>query len=528
MMKLILKLVHMPENEFEKKVSSEMQALKFKPSDTVWLRVEERIRKKNKRRVFVILFLLAGLALLGYWQWDELFGEKKNEMVNVVPETPSGEKQNESNSATASEINNTPTNKQNTATTKQEETKNTTDKTQNETAVNKKPAVNKKDIVISKNNNIKPRDSKQIETKSRPAPVKTEKVSEPAVSIDVISSNTQKNNTVSDDTKVKDPVVVKDSTETIIKQDGVKQADVTPLENKNVPNTPVKDSAKTELIEKKKIDSVKKDTLLKADPERVSPAPIATKDPAVKKWKWGLHLTPGISSLNDHSISLFSGLKSAAFDFQTPQAGTGSGAAAPRQRPVDIKPGFAFQAGAFVQRQLSRRTSFSTGLQYAYYSNTLRVGNRRDSLLNNSQFSSVLDVNADHIYNAGGDTVKFTNSYHFIELPLRFQWQLNKSKTNPFVWSTGLTVGQLLASNAVMYDTSFNGIYYKNNRLLNKTQFNLSTGFSWTIANGKRTQWSLGPIANIHLNRLVDSPFENKGYLFFAGVRTSILFNKKK
>jgi hypothetical protein len=79
-----------------------------------------------------------------------------------------------------------------------------------------------------------------------------------------------------------------------------------------------------------------------------------------------------------------------------------------------------------------------------------------------------------------------------------------------------------------MYDTAFNGIYYKNKSLLNKTQFSLSTGFSWTIANGKRAQWSLGPVANIHLNRLIDSPFENKRYLFFAGIRTSILFNKKK
>mgnify|MGYP001571368001 CR=1 FL=1 len=38
----------MPENEFEKKVSSEMPELKFKPSEKVWLHVEERIRKKKK------------------------------------------------------------------------------------------------------------------------------------------------------------------------------------------------------------------------------------------------------------------------------------------------------------------------------------------------------------------------------------------------------------------------------------------------------------------------------------------------
>src|SRR4030095_12076265 len=112
----------MPENEFEKKVSSEMQELKFAPSEKVWLRVEERIRKKNKRRVFVIIFLLAGLALLGYWQRRNLFCEKKNEIAKV-------EKQDESNSNTSNEINKTQTTKQTPEPIKQEETKITDDKT---------------------------------------------------------------------------------------------------------------------------------------------------------------------------------------------------------------------------------------------------------------------------------------------------------------------------------------------------------------------------------------------------------------
>ena len=74
----------MPENEFEKKVSSEMQDLKFKPSDNVWLRVKERIKTKKKRRVFVVIFFLAGLGLLGYWQRNNLFGEQKTDIAKAV------------------------------------------------------------------------------------------------------------------------------------------------------------------------------------------------------------------------------------------------------------------------------------------------------------------------------------------------------------------------------------------------------------------------------------------------------------
>src|SRR4030095_1209498 len=142
----------MPENEFEKKVSSEMQELKFAPSEKVWLRVEERIRKKNKRRVFVIIFLLAGLSLLGYWQRDNLFGEKKNDIVKT-------EKQDESNSKPLGEAtNNSATTTQNTTTPKdneindvktsnnKEKEENTNNKTITEKGISEKPTVRKNGI----------------------------------------------------------------------------------------------------------------------------------------------------------------------------------------------------------------------------------------------------------------------------------------------------------------------------------------------------------------------------------------------
>ena len=495
----------MPENEFEKKISSEMQDLRFRPSENVWLRVEERIKKKKKRRIFVVIFLLAGLSLLGYWQRSNLFGESENDVAKT-------EKHNDEISKAANETNNSSIN-QNTETTKKKEPQNTTGDAVNDKVKDDKSPDDKKDIAVSKNEISKTKKIKD-ENKVKPESKKNPIENEAEISIDIVSANSKTKNQVVDD-RSKD---LKTNPETKTKPDEVNPAEVKPVENKI-------DSAKAGIGEQEKNATTKTDTLLKAEQREAPLAPIVKKDPSAKKWKWGLHITPGISSLNDNGIALGGSKSFAALDQNT----AGSGPATPvpvRQKPSDIKTGFALQVGAFAQRQLSSRTSISVGLQYGYYSNVLHIGSMRNP--GNAQLFSVPGRTANQVYNAGGDTTKYTNSYHFIELPFLFQWQLNKNKTKPFTWSTGLTMGQLIASNAIMYDTAFNGVYYQNKSQLNKTQFSLSTGFSWTIANNKQMQWNLGPVANFHLAKLIDNSFENKKYLFFVGLRTGVVFNSKK
>jgi hypothetical protein len=499
----------MPENEFEKKVSSEMQELRFRPSEKVWLQVEERIRKKKKRRVFVIIFFLAGLALLGYWQRDNLFGETKNDIVNV-------EKQNEDNSIATGEPTNSSATDQNIETAKQSEIKNTIDKTAGEEVIVDKPGVNKKNAVIPKPEIYSTKKKTKNETRNKPGPVKTKIREESKEPGNDASAKQQKQNLVTDDTKIKDTVGLKDND--AIKQEEVKQSEIKPVENRI-------DTINTGVMKQKKDIIETGDTVLKIK-TKDSAAAIVQKNLSEKKWKWGLHITPGISSLNGRSLSFGSQTTADAFNYQSPVTGGTTGAPRVIQKPSEPSPGFAFQAGGSAQRQLSSRTGFSLGLQFGYYSNQIGIGNRRNSALRFNQSANMSNNN--DVYNAGGDTVKFTNQYHFIELPINFQWQLNKNKVKPFIWSIGLTPGQLIASNALMYDTAFGGVYYENKNLLNKTQFSMSTGFSWTIANTHRAQWNIGPVTNIHLNKLFDSPFENKQYLFFVGLRTAVLFNQKK
>ena len=500
----------MPENEFEKKVSSEMQGLRFKPSEKVWLHVEERIQKKKKRRVFIIIFFFAGLALLGYWQRNNLFGEKGNDIVK-------NEKQKEETVVAKEEPGNAVTTNQNTETIKQQEIKTSGEKTGSDRLTVDKPVMDNQNIDNPKNAIYKPKNKRKTEIRVKPVPEKTEIGKKQKVPANVVPVKTQKQDPVAVDDKAKDPTNSKENNGTV-KQEEVKQSHIIPIESKI-------DSTKIPVTEQKKNVTESKDTILKIQ-VKDSAAAIVQNKSSVKKWKWGLHLTPGISSLNGQSLSLGSQRLMDAFNYQNPASGP-TGGPPVTQKPSEIKSGFAFRAGAFAQKQLSPRTSFSLGLQYGFYSTNISIGNRRDSFSsNNLQTNSRFYSN--YVYNAGRDTIKFTNQYHFIELPLTFQWQLNKNKAKPFIWSTGFTIGQLVASNALMYDTASNGIYYKNNSLLNKTQFSLSTGFYWTIANNKNTQWSIGPVINIHLNKLFESPFENEKYLFFAGLRTIVLLNQKK
>ncbi|HET9434838.1 MAG TPA: hypothetical protein VFO37_13815, partial [Chitinophagaceae bacterium] len=193
----------MPENEFEKKVSSEMQELKFKPSEKVWLQVEERIRRKKKRRVFVIIFFLAGLALLGYWQRDNLFRETKNDIVGV-------EKQNEENSVPIDEPTSTSAANQNIDATNQDKIKNTIDKTAADEVIAEKPAIDKTNTVISKPEIYRTKNKSKNETRKY-ASGKTKIKEESKVPGDDTPAKQQKQNLITNDNKTKDTAGLRDN-----------------------------------------------------------------------------------------------------------------------------------------------------------------------------------------------------------------------------------------------------------------------------------------------------------------------------
>ena len=506
----------MPENEFEKKVSSEMQSLKFKPSEKVWLQVEERIRKKKKRRVFLIIFLLAGIGLLGYWQWNNLFEGNENDVTKN--EHPVKEN-NPTDKGTAIQEKSitTPEEKNKIIETTTSEKKNNDEK--------RAPFHEKRDQVeTSKNISGTTPSGKRIKQTER---YKTTPGIRQENKIDKVG---QANKKIDAEVLANEPIIAKPITPDVAGKDLPVRDTIN--ENKQLPDANGEAKNTKSGAEENKIDTIskigaeeKEKKINKPDSSKIQPikdsAAVVKKDNPSKKWKWGLEFTPGISSLNE-SIFSFDMMKSAADVFANPS--TGAGVPIPLSPPSDSRTGFAFQMGAFAQKNMTPRSSFSVGLRYGYYSEHIRVG--RDTLIvSPNQF---LSYARDNFYQASNSSNNKTNSYHFIEIPIHYHLQLNKNKQKPFSWDAGFSIGRLVATDAVMYDTAFRGIYYKQTNLLNKTQFSLATAFSFTIINNKSIQWRMGPAVDIHLNSLLNSPFEDKKYLFFAGLRSRILFNSKK
>jgi hypothetical protein len=154
----------------------------------------------------------------------------------------------------------------------------------------------------------------------------------------------------------------------------------------------------------------------------------------------------------------------------------------------EVSAGFSFGAGVFVNRDLSKRFSVSGSLGYHYYSTKIQTGtyvSNTNLLSSSGGFSSV------NSYYTNGNTKTYTNQYHFVELPVTLNIQLNKSKQRPVIWEAGLSLSYLFSTNALCYDPSHN-VYFENDDLMNRTQLNGITAIMVGFPLGK-SALQLGP-----------------------------------
>ena len=275
------------------------------------------------------------------------------------------------------------------------------------------------------------------------------------------------------------------------------------------------DSTAAKMISGEKENKSKKDSV-------ISSATAKNKEEKTKdsSWKWGFTGGVGSSNLNQNLFNSVKTLSPVTFA-ANPTAGGNGGYS--NYSSSEINPGFSFQAGAFVSRNISKRISFSAGVNYHYYSTTMRTGMKLNTtLVTTNSFNQIITANS---YYENDQTQTFTNQYHMIEVPLSVNFQLNKSKRMPFIWELGLTPGYIVSSNALYYDPNTN-VYFSNYLQPNKMQLNgvtaLMIGFPL-----HKNEWQIGPQLQYGFTGFVNSKDGNPGHLFYAGLKISFIPGKK-
>jgi hypothetical protein len=294
--------------------------------------------------------------------------------------------------------------------------------------------------------------------------------------------------------------------------------------------------------------------------------PIQRKKPSL--WHWGVVADAGYSRIAESKLFQLKGLlgeKYYAEDLSARSSATPSpnnsttafnGTAnnqlvnwsaytAPPKKASPIQADVSFSVGLFVQRTLSPRLKVSLGLEYSYISVHTQVGQKvnatNNPLVVNMGTSQAALVKEYYKY-PGTDTAqsisgaaysqgmaysqKYTYRFHYLEIPLTASWQINKGRRlPPFQLEGGISMARLLSVDALHYE-GIKGVYYKDNDLFNKTQFNFVAGLSVGLLQQSKHPLWIGPNLRYALNGLVNKEVSTGQYTWSTGISVKMLLGK--
>ncbi|MEP6596608.1 MAG: hypothetical protein ABJA71_11715, partial [Ginsengibacter sp.] len=259
------------------------------------------------------------------------------------------------------------------------------------------------------------------------------------------------------------------------------------------------------LIAKVIIDSANKDkeakTVMLVSKQAKKGETYKTK----KAWKWGLNFAAGISGVPNKFLGSLD--KSFAAADALYSSGRPQSNFAPL--PSKIKSSGGVIAGFYVEKNISKKKMITAGINYKLFSAINKVGEKNDS---SQQYSLNNAVNNYHHY------------YHFIELPVSLKVQIS-SKNIPLFWDAGVSISQLVSSNALQFNTNSIG-YYHNNALFNKSQIGFNTGFSASLFANRNTSALIGPYIYYGTTKIAEEGLYKNQHFTFIGLRSQILFKK--
>ena len=245
----------------------------------------------------------------------------------------------------------------------------------------------------------------------------------------------------------------------------------------------------------------------------------AAKKPE-KHWHFGVTISAGSSFIGSNILERNSPSMDLSSGFPQPGNSNGGGSSY-YYFPSPIKNSTAFMAGILATKNLSEKTKISVGISYKYYSFTNMVGKKIDSALTPSQYFSL-----NNLYSSTNSSHLYRNNFHYLEVPVSINIQINRNKKLPLFWNAGIDFSELISSNALQFKSN-PGVYFNDNSIFNKTQFGLHTGLSLTLFSRQKMPFTFGPYLYYSATSLSDKGLYGGKHFSFIGIQTEILFQKK-
>lgn len=483
----------MPENEFEKQVKDMMESFSRVPSDAAWEKLSRRINTEKRRKRYFIFFLLSGLVVAGLVVYNftgkkaERVSQAVVEKINVTVQPENQYLKTDSNKNKLSAIQ--PGQQITIIKPKEKITFPGGQKKALQLSINKKenkPIV-QQSIPHVKMNDAENTDKNNVNENALQQPINHDHFDNSGIAS--IEMKEAKDSLTSDDVAENNLHL---ATENQL-QDSIQSK-----------NTTEENSTSTVAVKKNK--EVKKKT---------------SSDYKIPLWQWGVQAGYGRSTLLNGSSG---SEKSYPASLNGPSAVPNNNAVSPSKIYTTSD---AFAVGFSLQRRVTKNSVIGTGLNYLHYSVKNGVNSLVDSgavyMQNNVTGLSIYTVS--RYYRPGGDS-RYLNEYNFIELPVYFQHNIFHTKSTALAYQAGLSVRQLLSQKAVIYD-AFNNVYYTDNSLLRKTQFQLTGRLNFSFNTGKKSSVFIGPNFSYSLSNLYNDKSKGNFHFIQYGIQAGILFHKK-
>lgn len=500
----------MQENNFEKEVRQKMEELQFTPSEPVWQKVALQIRRKRERRRLLLLLplLIIGSGLTWYFITHTLNAPMADTIVQPEPQHKALPQTKESKPVL------------------QEGDKNKAEGFESDTY---------------RAGNTLGRGNNQV-VAAKPLQKEKQTFSKPSATTVSKADATVKQPDVEEEVMPPLPAIPKRKNKNLpgdlhafVLEQEIKKLDATQQQNENVSNS-FRDSSKREqtviapIAKDADAPSGTKDSAaiaaVVADKEDTASNAVAQpllvkKGEEKKKWSYTANVRIGSSGLRSQfpMFQTFSQDRSADFSSNPiPSSGSNNNNAPGLRAPSVASNGFAFSAGAGLRQHLFKNTYVNAGLQYSQYTQRISVG-ELVSTDTTMLYSGRLDKVSG--YYRSGSQNHYTSRYHYLELPVSFEYRLFKKV--PLQVQHGASAGYLFKSNALYYNRTA-AILFQSDEWQRKWGLQLFTSLDYRLLQKGNLQWFAGPQLQWGLTPLQNNSETQKHHLFFAGMQTRIAF----